>query len=223
MLWVSGEFRFSVRLRLLPQNGFLSALPYLGGWLFSTLSGFAADSLIERQVFSITVVRKLFTVAGESQRLSRRFGATEAKPRVDTNMLPAAGMLLPAAFLVAVSYAGCSHILTVTFLTLSTATGGISASGVFINQIDIAPRWVSRPELLLKSHDLNVQTSFYCTCTNAEHLLQICRISPGHHQHIRDHSWSSGTDCDRLLHTGCESVKITQLTHGDKRGFVLLT
>lgn len=53
-----------------------------------------------------------------------------------------AGMLLPAGFLVAVAYAGCSHILTVTFLTLSTTTGGTSASGVFINQIDIAPRWV---------------------------------------------------------------------------------
>ncbi|KAF3707159.1 Sialin H(+)/nitrate cotransporter H(+)/sialic acid cotransporter [Channa argus] len=98
----------------LKSNGFLSALPYLGGWLIGTLSGFAADRLIERRVFSVTVVRKLFTLAG---------------------------MLLPAAFLVAVSFAGCSHILTVTFLTLSTTTGGISASGVFINQIDIAPRY----------------------------------------------------------------------------------
>ncbi|XP_029022325.1 sialin [Betta splendens] len=98
----------------LKSNGFLSALPYLGGWLVSTLSGFAADSLIERRVFSIAVVRKLFTVTG---------------------------MVLPAAFLVAVSYAGCNHILTVTFLTCSTATGGISGSGVFINQMDIAPRY----------------------------------------------------------------------------------
>ncbi|XP_070778423.1 sialin [Enoplosus armatus] len=98
----------------LQSNGFLSALPYLGAWLFSTLSGVAADLLIERKVFSVTVVRKLFTLAG----------------------------LLPgAAFLVAVGYAGCSHILTVTFLTLSTTIGGISASGVFINQIDIAPRY----------------------------------------------------------------------------------
>ncbi|XP_026156774.1 sialin [Mastacembelus armatus] len=98
----------------LKSNSFLSALPYLGGWLFSTLSGVVADSLIERRVFSVTVVRKLFTLTG---------------------------MLLPAAFLVAVSFSGCSHILTVTFLTLSTATGGTSAAGVFINQIDIAPRY----------------------------------------------------------------------------------
>lgn len=96
------------------SNGLLSALPYLGAWLVSTLSGVLADYLIERKVFSVTVVRKLFTLAG----------------------------LLPcAAFLVAVSYAGCSHIPAVTFLTLSTTIGGFSASGVFINQIDIAPRY----------------------------------------------------------------------------------
>ncbi|XP_071356297.1 sialin isoform X1 [Trachinotus anak] len=98
----------------LQSNGFLSALPYLGSWLSSTLSGVVADSLIERRVFSVTVVRKIFTLTG---------------------------MLLPAAFLVAVSYAGCSHILTVTFLTLSSTAGGTSSAGVFMNQIDIAPRY----------------------------------------------------------------------------------
>ncbi|XP_041810637.1 sialin [Chelmon rostratus] len=98
----------------LKSNGFLSALPYLGAWLFSMLSGVVADLLIERRVFSVTVVRKLFTLAGS---------------------LPA------AAFLVAVNYVGCSHILTVIFLTLSTTIGGATAPGVFINQIDIAPRY----------------------------------------------------------------------------------
>ncbi|XP_059205309.1 sialin [Centropristis striata] len=98
----------------LKSNGFLSALPYLGAWLCSTLSGVVADSLIERKVFSVTTVRKLFTLSG---------------------LLPA------AALLVAVSYAGCSHILTITCLTLSSTIGGITASGVFINQIDIAPRY----------------------------------------------------------------------------------
>ncbi|XP_051247270.1 sialin [Dicentrarchus labrax] len=98
----------------LKSNGFLSALPYLGAWLLSMLSGVVADLLIERRLLSVTTVRKLFTILG---------------------------VLPPAAFLVAVSYAGCSHILTVTFLTLSTTVGGISASGVYINQIDIAPRY----------------------------------------------------------------------------------
>ncbi|KAM4538955.1 sialin [Odontesthes bonariensis] len=98
----------------LQSNGFLSALPYLGSSLVSVPSGILADYLIERKVFSVTVVRKLFTFTG---------------------------LLLPAVFLTAVGYAGCDHILTVTFLTLSTSLGGTSSPGVFINQIDIAPRY----------------------------------------------------------------------------------
>ncbi|XP_065326517.1 sialin-like [Pelmatolapia mariae] len=98
----------------LQSNGFLSSLPYLGSWLMAWLSGVMADALIERRVFSVTVVRKIFTFVG---------------------------LFLPSVFLVAVVYAGCDHILIVTFLTLSLTTGGFSAAGVFINQIDIAPRY----------------------------------------------------------------------------------
>ncbi|XP_061903325.1 sialin isoform X2 [Entelurus aequoreus] len=96
------------------QNGFLSALPYLAAWLCSVLSGFLADSLIEKKVFSVTTIRKLFTLTG---------------------------MLPPAGFLLAVAYAGCNHVLTITFLTLASAVAGASSPGVFINQIDIAPRY----------------------------------------------------------------------------------
>nr|XP_057904011.1 sialin [Doryrhamphus excisus]XP_057904012.1 sialin [Doryrhamphus excisus] len=98
----------------LKSNGFLSALPYLASWMGSLLTGILADSLIERKVFSVTTVRKLFTLTG---------------------------MLPPAGFLLALAYAGCDHVLTVTFLTLSSATAGTSAPGVFLNQIDIAPRY----------------------------------------------------------------------------------
>uniref|UniRef100_A0AAY5ELV3 Sialin n=1 Tax=Electrophorus electricus TaxID=8005 RepID=A0AAY5ELV3_ELEEL len=98
----------------LRQNSFLSALPYLGAWLFSILSGVLADSLLEREILSITTVRKIFTLVG---------------------------LLLPAGFLFAVGFTGCSSTLAVTFLTVSTTIGGISAAGVFMNQIDIAPRY----------------------------------------------------------------------------------
>ncbi|KAF4073965.1 hypothetical protein AMELA_G00249260 [Ameiurus melas] len=98
----------------LRQNSFLSALPYLGGWLFSVLSGVVADNLLERKILSVTAVRKIFTFAG---------------------------LVLPAALLVAVGHSGCSGILAVTFVTLSNTLGGISAAGVFINQIDIAPQY----------------------------------------------------------------------------------
>ena len=58
-------------------------------------------------------------------------------PLLSAGLLPAAGCL------VAVSYVGCNHILTITFLTLSTSIGGVTAAGIYMNQIDIAPRWVS--------------------------------------------------------------------------------
>ncbi|XP_028820455.1 sialin-like [Denticeps clupeoides] len=98
----------------LQQNSFLSALPYLGAWLFSVLSGVVADHLLEREMMSVTAVRKIFTLVG---------------------------LVLPAAFLVAVGYTRCSSALAVICLTLSTTIGGTSAAGVFINQIDIAPRY----------------------------------------------------------------------------------
>lgn len=96
------------------QNSFLSALPYLGGWVFSVSSGVLADSILERKAMSVTAVRKIFTFIG---------------------------LFLPAIFLVAVGFSGCSGALAVTFLTVSSALGGFSAAGVFINQIDIAPRY----------------------------------------------------------------------------------
>lgn len=98
----------------LRQNSFLSALPYLGGWLFSVLSGVLADHLLEKKLLSTTAVRKIFTVVG---------------------------LLLPAAFLVAVGFVGCNGMLVVIFLTTSSTIGGASAAGVFMNQIDIAPRY----------------------------------------------------------------------------------
>uniref|UniRef100_A0A3B4BJG7 Sialin n=1 Tax=Periophthalmus magnuspinnatus TaxID=409849 RepID=A0A3B4BJG7_9GOBI len=89
----------------LESNGILSALPYLGGWLLSSLSGVVADLLIERRVFSVTVTRKIFTALGNKNPV------------------------------------GCSHIWTVLFLTLSTTTGGACYAGVYMNLIDIAPRY----------------------------------------------------------------------------------
>ena len=56
--------------------------------------------------------------------------------------LLSAGLLPASALLIAVGYAGCSHVLAITFLTLSLTLFGLLGSGVYINQIDIAPQWV---------------------------------------------------------------------------------
>lgn len=50
---------------VLVQNGFLSALPYLGACLVANASGFVADFVIARRVFSLTATRKIFTLAGK--------------------------------------------------------------------------------------------------------------------------------------------------------------
>ncbi|KAG7248139.1 hypothetical protein CRUP_013810, partial [Coryphaenoides rupestris] len=107
----------------LSSNAFLSALPYLGSLLFSMLSGVTADTLIERRSFSITT--------GKENVVVWNFSLGGAAPC----------LLLPAGCLVAVGYAGCSALPAVTLLTMSSTLGGASAAGVYINQIDIAPRY----------------------------------------------------------------------------------
>ncbi|XP_074930276.1 LOW QUALITY PROTEIN: sialin [Gadus morhua] len=98
----------------LSSNAALSAVPFLGALFVSVLSGFLADRLIEKRTLSTTAVRKLLTLIG---------------------------LLVPAVCLVAAGYAGCCAVPAVALLCVSATVGGISAAGVFINQIDIAPRY----------------------------------------------------------------------------------
>ena len=61
-----------------------------------------------------------------------------------------AGLVLPAGFLVATSYAGCNSTLAVAFLVLSVGTQGLVLAGPMVNHIDIAPLFAGRwPCLLL--------------------------------------------------------------------------
>uniref|UniRef100_A0A669EB74 Sialin n=1 Tax=Oreochromis niloticus TaxID=8128 RepID=A0A669EB74_ORENI len=96
------------------QNGFLSALPYLGCAVVAVLSGQIADYLRETRKYRTVIVRKSFTLIG---------------------------MIGPAVFLVAAGYTGCDYTLAVTFLTISSSLGGVSASGFNINHLDIAPSY----------------------------------------------------------------------------------
>ncbi|XP_069091779.1 sialin isoform X1 [Pleurodeles waltl] len=96
------------------ENGFLSALPYLGCWICMISTGLLADYMREKLNFSTVVVRKLFN---------------------------SIGMVGPAVFLVATGYIGCNYSLAVAFLTLSTTLGGFSMSGYNINHLDIAPSY----------------------------------------------------------------------------------
>ena len=48
-----------------PQNGLLSALPYLLCWVLSNLAGYLADFFLARKILSLITIRKLFTTLGE--------------------------------------------------------------------------------------------------------------------------------------------------------------
>ncbi|KAJ8365834.1 hypothetical protein SKAU_G00146650 [Synaphobranchus kaupii] len=96
------------------ENGFLSALPYLGCSMLALLGGHLADWLREKWFISTVAVRKGFSFVG---------------------------MVGPAVFLVAAGYTGCNYILAVSFLTVSSALGGLCSSGFGINQLDIAPSY----------------------------------------------------------------------------------
>ncbi|XP_069000369.1 sialin [Embiotoca jacksoni] len=96
------------------QNGLLSALPYIGCAVSAIVSGQIADYLRETCLYRTVTVRKSFSIIG---------------------------MIGPAVFLVAAGFTGCNYTLAVTFLTLSCAFGGVSASGFNINHLDIAPSY----------------------------------------------------------------------------------
>ncbi|XP_057596023.1 sialin [Hippopotamus amphibius kiboko] len=96
------------------ENGFLSAVPYLGSWLCMILSGQVADNLRAKWNFSTLCVRRVFTLIG---------------------------MIGPAVFLIAAGCIGCDYSLAVAFLTISTTLGGFCSSGFSINHLDIAPSY----------------------------------------------------------------------------------
>ncbi|KAM9605871.1 sodium-dependent phosphate transport protein 3-like isoform 2-T3 [Morphnus guianensis] len=98
----------------LRENGLLSSLPYVGNGLGHILAGLLADFLLARRVLGTAAVRKLFS---------------------------ALGMLLPAIFLVAVPYIGCSSTVVVVLLTLALTIISMTGAGININHIDIAPRY----------------------------------------------------------------------------------
>ncbi|XP_053512002.1 sodium-dependent phosphate transport protein 1 isoform X2 [Artibeus jamaicensis] len=96
------------------ENGVLSGLPYLLGWVFGNLAGCLADFFLARKILSLITIRKLFTTLG---------------------------LLLPSLFSVSLLHPGASHLSTVACLMLASATPSFCTAGMLINPLDIAPRY----------------------------------------------------------------------------------
>lgn len=97
-----------------PQNGTLSALPYLAMWIFSNVFSFIADYMIVSERFNHTSTRKIINSIGQ-------YG--------------------PAICLIIASYTGCERYLTVAILTMGLGFNGAIYSGFKINHLDITPRF----------------------------------------------------------------------------------
>uniref|UniRef100_A0A0P6JHB0 Sodium-dependent phosphate transport protein 4 isoform b n=1 Tax=Heterocephalus glaber TaxID=10181 RepID=A0A0P6JHB0_HETGA len=97
------------------DNGLLSSLPFIVAWIVGLLGGQLADFLLTKN-FRLITVRKTVTLLGQ---------------------LPS------SALLVALPYLNSSYITTITFLTLSCGISPLCQSGIYINALDIAPRYSS--------------------------------------------------------------------------------
>ncbi|XP_072585072.1 sodium-dependent phosphate transport protein 4 isoform X2 [Vulpes vulpes] len=97
------------------HNGLLSALPFIIAWVIGILGGYLADFLLTKNVRLVTV-RKIATFLGN---------------------FPS------SALLVALPYLPPSYITTMTLLTISCGLSPLCQSGIYINALDLAPRYSS--------------------------------------------------------------------------------
>eukprot|EP00918_Siedleckia_nematoides_P093921 GHVU01206233.1.p1 GENE.GHVU01206233.1~~GHVU01206233.1.p1 ORF type:complete len:538 (+),score=42.06 GHVU01206233.1:259-1872(+) len=97
------------------QNGFFSALPFIGLWANMNISPIIADKLRSSGVLSTTAVRKIFQCIGA-------FGS--------------------AVFLIGLAFVDCSQaIAAVGLLTLGVTLSGCTYSAFLVNHMDIAPKF----------------------------------------------------------------------------------
>lgn len=105
---------------------------WLGCWLISSWPG---ECLAQQPSGSSSqhLVRTSF-------HLPSSLSNTLVWPVVKHTPFSSQGMLLPAAFLMAVPYVGCSSMVVVVLLTLALTIISMTGAGININHIDIAPR-----------------------------------------------------------------------------------
>ncbi|CAD5112818.1 DgyrCDS2029 [Dimorphilus gyrociliatus] len=97
------------------NNGYFSALPWIGLWANMSISPLIADKLISSHYLSITKTRKLMTAIGG-------IGAS--------------------ACLVGLAFTDCrAYPITIGLLTLGVTLSGSQYSGFLVNHIDIAPKY----------------------------------------------------------------------------------
>ncbi|KAG4068165.1 hypothetical protein HA402_001590 [Bradysia odoriphaga] len=97
------------------KSGFLSALPYLTMTIMSLLAGWMADSILVRQLLTVTMLRKYF---------------------ISVTMLFQAALIIGAAYI-------ANPTANVVCITAGIGIGALSYSGIGINYIDVAPAFAA--------------------------------------------------------------------------------
>ncbi|PNF31733.1 Sialin [Cryptotermes secundus] len=96
------------------KSSWFTSLPYLGQWVFASVYGTFADTLLKRKKMSLLGVRRLSIAVSH---------------------------LLPAVSLLALSLAGCNATIAVVVLTIAVSLIGAYSSGFFQSPMDIAPNF----------------------------------------------------------------------------------
>ncbi|KAL1117414.1 hypothetical protein AAG570_004740 [Ranatra chinensis] len=110
------KYMKSVMKFSIAQNGILSALPFLVMWLTAMGSGALSDFLLSRKLFTVTVLRKIFTTLA--------------------SVGPALGVILA-------SYAGCEQAAVATLFTVGMAFMGFFYPSLKVNALDLSPNYAA--------------------------------------------------------------------------------
>lgn len=107
--YLKGALGFDVE-----KSSWFSSLPYLGQWVFASIYGTFADTLLKQKKMSLLGVRRLSIIVSH---------------------------LLPAVSLIALSLTGCNSTIAVVILTIAVSLIGSYSSGFFQSPMDIAPNF----------------------------------------------------------------------------------
>ncbi|XP_023247430.1 sialin-like [Copidosoma floridanum] len=107
--YMSSVVKFSIE-----DNGYLSSLPHLGGWMSSICSFWILDYIVGRKWLKLGSTRKLMAVVS---------------------------LIGPAIFVLGASYAECDQVMVVMMFVVGVTLLGASYPAIVVNSMDLSPNY----------------------------------------------------------------------------------
>lgn len=115
----------------------MTSAPYLAQWVMSIVSSVLADYLIEKQILTVTKVRKIYTVIGTNKHLAIKTQTVFIQRIHDVYTgTVGAGLGVMGASLV-----GCDQVSATVYFTLGMALMGFCYPSIRINALDLSPNY----------------------------------------------------------------------------------